>query len=201
MGVFSQVGFGLVIAANISVIVWIFIAWHRFVLLEEFPQGWIPPVRGWCVVKYFKQSIKVLAVAWIISFGVGMAFLVLFTVLTNAELLPRAVLILPTIVSMFVSYFFVFRLGLVFPAAAIGHSLSVREVFLITKGKNGTLLVLSFIQIFGLIMTSWLIDTVAAAVPTAALATEALVQLFFSLICVSVWTTLFGVFVEKRELS
>ncbi len=201
MSVVSQIGFLLIVVANLFVIIWIFVAWHRFVLLEEYPRGWIPPLKTNYILQYFTQGMKVIAIAFLVSFSVSLALLVVLVFLTNASLAPRAVLNLPPLVSAFISFFVVFRLGLAFPATAIGQVLKIKDVIKLTSGKIGTLLFLAIIQIFGMLLTSAVIGGVAITLPAFSIATEVLVQLFFSLIYVSIWTTMYGVFIEKRELA
>ncbi len=48
---------------------WVFVAWHRFVLLEEYPTGWIPAFRTDRILAYFGKALLLGLIA------VGMALI------------------------------------------------------------------------------------------------------------------------------
>ncbi|WP_170382284.1 hypothetical protein [Ruegeria atlantica] len=197
----GQAGFALVVVGNLFVILWVFVAWHRFVLLEEYPNGWIPPLHAMYLGQYLKQGVKVLAVAFVVSFLISFVCLLVLVFLTSASSLPRGVLNLPPLVSSFISFFVVFRLGITFPATAIGQTLSMKNAYYFTKGKAGSLLFLAIVQLTGIFLAEVIIGVVASFLPMLSLAADVVFHLFFSLVHVSVWTTMYGVFVEKRELA
>ncbi|WP_405108528.1 hypothetical protein L0Z65_13990 [Phaeobacter sp. BS52] len=88
---------------------WTVVAWHRYVLLEEHPQGWIPAFRAKEALWYFLRLLQLVVIgsvvygvamfvgiALISGMGmVGLAFLLVIAALI-AVFMYRLVLILPS---------------------------------------------------------------------------------------------------------
>jgi hypothetical protein len=61
---------------SMIVTLWVAVTWHRYVLLEEAPNGWIPRWNMSANCSYFYQSIKIV----LISAAVGMVMVVLIRI-------------------------------------------------------------------------------------------------------------------------
>lgn len=111
---------------------WLTVAWHRFILLDEEPAGIIPPFRGDRILSYVGHgfiltiiAIPILLVAMILAMPLVMA------AAPFAMLIPFA--------CMLVVGFLFYRVGAYLPAAAIGKTITVREAWAATKGATGTI--------------------------------------------------------------
>jgi hypothetical protein len=52
--------FSVIVVALLAMVImlWVAVAWHRFVLLAEAPNGWLPIWNGSAVASYLSQWIK-----------------------------------------------------------------------------------------------------------------------------------------------
>tara|TARA_B110001450_G_scaffold235323_1_gene239945 strand:- start:75 stop:740 length:666 start_codon:yes stop_codon:yes gene_type:complete len=177
----------------IVIILWISVAWHRYILLKQAPRAFIPEFYFKLTLVYLQKSVLMLLVAS----------------------LPMMLLYLPywmyqdaypyTLIGvMFFSFLFLtpfcaiilFRLTPLLSAAALGNDLSLKAAWTATRGQTLTLLFL-FGPAFGVLvflaqlnhenmLLSFLQETVLGWVG---------VMLWASLL-----TTVYGHYVEKRTL-
>jgi hypothetical protein len=177
----------------IVIILWISVAWHRYILLKQAPRAFIPEFYFKLTLVYLQKSVLMLLVAS----------------------LPMMLLYLPywmyqdaypyTLIGvMFFSFLFLtpfcaiilFRLTPLLSAAALGHDLGLKAAWTATRGQTLTLLFL-FGPAFGVLvflaqlnhenmLLSFLQETVLGWVG---------VMLWASLV-----TTVYGHYVEKRTL-
>lgn len=178
---------------------WIAVAWHRFVLLDEMPQTLLPPFHGDRMAAYFGRSVVLFLIILLIAIVLGFVNGIVIAA-TNGS--PLA-LMLTTLLIVFVTLVLSYRLAPMFPAAAIGKALGVREAWAATAGANGTILALALISA----LASVIVDLpvfLLREFPGGAIITflwTAVTAWFKLLIGVSILTTLYGVFVEKREIA
>ncbi len=92
---------------------WIAVAWHRFVLAEEYPKGWIPRWHGASMLGYLGRSILL---GLVVIIGVSVASLPFGLIVAG---LPGLVFLLPFVLVGLAAYLF-FRLGVMLPGAALG---------------------------------------------------------------------------------
>ncbi|MGR3761245.1 threonine dehydratase [Roseobacteraceae bacterium NS-SX3] len=184
---------GLFMALVIMVtMLWIVVSWHRFVLLEEYPSGWVPPFRFDRILSYLGHGIMISLLALI-------AFLP-FTLLAlasgrDAPLLIAVLLLAGIIAAMIVFY----RLVPLLPAAAIGKPLKLKEAWTATQGANGTIFGLMIIMLLFNIAVQ-VIAGLVSLVPVLGPAIVFAASLVLSLVSVSVLTTFYGHYVEGRPV-
>ncbi|WP_170404812.1 hypothetical protein [Ruegeria arenilitoris] len=183
------------------VTLWIFVAWHRFILLEDYPKGWIPTLRIDRLRDYIGYTFALLA----ICLGAGIFCGILIGLLTPivSAVLPFStllIMVLPLLIFTF-AYMVFLRLGCVLPAAAINAPLGLREAKQATEGKNGAIFVLAIILGTFQFLLNALIFQASLILPFAGIAGQTIIGLVLSLVNVSVLTTMYGVFIEKRELA
>jgi hypothetical protein len=182
------------IGTIVSVItsLWIAVAWHRYILLEEEPDGFLPNWNGGRMAAYFGRSILI---------GLAMVAVVLVASLPIAIGLqgPLAAAIL-SVGSIFAVFLF-YRLCAILPSAAVGEPLTMSAAWKATEGTTGTIFVIILCMIGGLILL---------VLPGAILASISLMlgiiymvaaQWFITMFGISLFTTFYGYFIEKRELS
>lgn len=173
------------IVVYLIIISWIFVAWHRYILLEEHPTGWIPTFRMDRVLAYVLAGVRFFGLFLFLGFVVG-----LLAAFTGGIAL----------VLMLVVVVIAFRFVAILPAAAIGQQLSLADSWDDTRGSTGAIIVM--LISFAILQTLLSIGIAFATqlVPFIGIASQMTVSLFMSLVNVSVMTTFYGHYVEKREL-
>ncbi|MCJ8333280.1 MAG: hypothetical protein MJH10_03375 [Epibacterium sp.] len=92
---------------------WFIVNWHRFILLEEYPQGWMPKFRGDRVLSYLGHSLLLVIV---MLCGLVPVLIVQLVVLQSGNFEILAAVMVGT---MFIISILCTRLSLILPAAAI----------------------------------------------------------------------------------
>ena len=185
--------FGLVAVIFVTMF-WIAVSWHRFILLEEYPSGIFPTFRFDRILAYLGRAlllVLLMAIAWVPG---GL----LLGALVQSSPVLAIFLVLAYVLFLVVC---LYRLTIILPAAAIGHPITLGEAWNSTTGTAGAILVLLVVAfLFQLVVQ--LVFTVLAIIPVLGI----LLTVFFGvlvlpMINVSIFTTMYGVFIEKRELS
>jgi len=171
---------------------WIFVNWHRYILLEESPRGWVPPLPLGHIGAYIFKGIQmallaalgfapVMAVALAIGFG-------------------RLAMVLAVIWAGSAIYGF-FRLSPVLPAAAVGAQLGFLEAWQATRPGAGAVVVVIFLVLALEQVTSFVGTQIFVLNPFLGMAALGVFWAVTSLISVSTLTTLYGHFVQGRALG
>jgi len=185
--------FGLMMVFAITMF-WIAVSWHRFILLEEYPRGIIPTFRFDRILAYLGRALLLgllMAIAWIPG------GLLLSALVQSSPVLA----ILATAAYMVFLVVCMYRLTIILPAAAIGHPVTLGEAWNSTTGTAGAVLVLLIVAFLFQLLVQ-LVFTVLAIIPVlGVLLTVFFGVLVLPMINVSIFTTMYGVFIEKRELS
>ncbi len=173
---------------------WVVVSWHRYVLLEEMPHGWLPPFRADRILAYFGLILMLALIAAV----------ALLPIAIMLGVLGQAAPGLMAVVGIF--YFIalvlcIYRLSVMLPASAIGQPITLATAWSRTEGAFGTLIVLLIVSaifqiivqvIFGLLMAIPVIGLALVLIPSI---------LILPLINVSILTTMYGVFVEGRSID
>ena len=195
MSSFAPVGIitGLLMAA---VYVWLAVTWHRYILLDEQPSGQLPAFHQSEMLAYAGNAILL----WLISLVV---FIVVGLVTSPLAFLGPIGAILIGVVVLAVALIVGYRLGLVLPSRAVGQRLTFGEAWAATKGQNGTVLVLAVVSAIAAVVIN-IPAMVLAVIPGIGGILATIWQLgtgWVTLVVgVSILTTLYGVFVEKRSI-
>ena len=178
---------------------WIAVAWHRFVLLDEMPGGWLPSFNSDRMLAYFGRSLLLILVAIAVAIPIGFVNGMLIYASNGSQ----PVAFLTTLVLIFVILVISYRLAPMFPGAAVGQSIGLRAAWTATSGATGTILGLAIISALA---------SVAIDLPTFILrslpAGQLLVFLWAAvtgwiklMVGASILTTIYGHYVEKREIA
>lgn len=177
--------------------VWIAVGWHRFVLLNE-ETGFLPRFRGGRMAAYVGKS---LIIGLIIMIPLGAIMLLLLSMFSSA-LSPANFFM----ITVFGLLFFVpaislsMRLGIALPAMALGEPTSLRQIWRATEGEVTTFvgltvifLILGFFQEFlqAFIADSWIITAIIWRFAC---------DWFALMLGLSVLTTLYGHYIQRRDL-
>jgi hypothetical protein len=178
----------------LAIMLWIVVSWHRFVLLEEYPEGFIPTFRSDRVLAYFGRILMLIvlgAVAMIPAmFVIGM--------MTQASAIMGILVWFATIIVLTVAFY---RASPILPAAAIGHSLKLSEAWRATSGATGAIILLVILSLLFQTLLQFLASLLLFVPIIGFLIVIFATMLIVPLINVSVLTTMYGVFIEKRDLS
>lgn len=203
-----QSGLGSVLFALVMVIylagsLWIIVSWHRFVLLEEYPQGWLPTFRFIRVLAYVGRALQLGLVMACLMVPIILVFVVVTEVFgqvgASAILMPVLMLVFSMVIVMVF-----YRLLPLLPAAAVGAPLMLAEAWLATKGASGTFIIVAILgTIFGtalnmLNMTSILL---VGSSPLLLWSVSHITGFLITFFNASLMTTIYGHFIEARALD
>lgn len=177
-----------------AVVFWVAVSWHRFVLLEEYPSGLLPVFHADRILAYFGRGVLLMLIA--MAFGVPV-FIVVGGLLESVPPLGAILGI--------VAYFFlvvaIMRLSITLPATAIGQPIRFAEAWENTKGASGAILVL-LVSSFVFQIAVQLGIALFSLIPVLGLLVSIFVGLLIiPMINLSILTTMYGVFIEKRQLT
>jgi len=173
---------------------WIVVSWHRYVLLEEMPKGWLPTFRTDRILAYFGLLLM-------LGLFAAIAMIPFFIIVAAMGEGGAGLIIIIGFVYLIAVALCFYRLSVVLPASAIGQPIGLGEAWAKTQGTFGTLLVLMIVSgifqilvqtVFGLLMAIPVIGFALVLIPSI---------LILPLINVSILTTMYGVYVEGREID
>lgn len=174
---------------------WIAVLWHRFILLSQVPESAIPPLFSGMLASYLGKTIQLALMLAVFGVALGM----LLGVAIGPFLGPSAATAIPLIlfgVLLYLSY----RLGLVFPAIALNTSMTFKSSWENTKSASGAIAQLAVIAVVFVIIIQ--IPSNMNPDPTS------IINLIYSyvvgwiamMVGISVLTTLYGIYIEGREI-
>ncbi|MGB3406478.1 MAG: hypothetical protein WBA67_03205 [Jannaschia sp.] len=190
----AQAGSALMLAlVNVLISLWIAVAWHRYVLLEEHGTGWIPPFHGNEMLGYFGRSFLIGLLVGVAILGISIPLGVLALAIPGGSLLVGAV-------ALFIGMIVFYRLAIVLPAGAIGRPMTLGEGMEATKGHTETVMVLALLTVgFSLVLqVPALLDGTAGLISAVY---QGVVGWIGLMLGVSTLTTLYGYLVEGRSVE
>lgn len=190
---------GLVTAIlAIVAFVWIAVAWHRYVLLDEEPSGQLPQFEGKRLLTYggysFLLGLIGLVVMLVIGGIVGLVFI---------PLLWAVGAIITGVISIAAVLIVGYRLAPLLPAIAVDKPISMGAAWNATASANGVIIILAIVSA---------VAAVVIDIPAMILMLAGPLGLFLAtiwtlgtgwlkmLVGVSILTTLYGHYVEGRAL-
>ena len=182
------------LSVQIIVSIWIAIAWHRFVLLNEKPAGILPDWPGTGILSYFGRSIGIMLLVLLAMLPFGMIIGLINTVVPGVTFLMPVVM-----VAVAVGVFY--RLAPVLPGIAVGRQVTLREAWQATEGQFGSILAMAgFAAVLMLLVQ---VPLMIGGNPSSIIATiySLVIGWFSVMIGSSVLTTLYGHYIEGRDLG
>ncbi|SMR82552.1 hypothetical protein SAMN04488030_2905 [Aliiroseovarius halocynthiae] len=186
---------------------WVAVAWHRYVLLEEDPGGWIPNFNGreilgyilWLLlmmVIYFAILLPFIAVAALAATGLegggtaGAGLIIVFVISGFATIIA-AVIVLT-------------RLSTCLVSRAVSQRLSLAQAWNATRGSSWPIVVYLLLMFAVMLVVGIIVSLLMAVVGVAAFVIVVpaylLLTWFLMIFQVSIMTTLYGYYIEGREL-
>ena len=180
---------------------WIAVAWHRYILLDEMPETIAPPFRGDRLLAYFGNSLLV----GLIALGIGLVVFVPLGIVAGVTAggggTPLFLLLLVPLVGYFLITAFTYRFSLILPASAIGKPITLSQAWAATSVANGTIFALAFMSVLCIVLLTlpglWIRSNVGSL---AAVIWQTLVGWIELMVGVSIITTLYGHYIEKRPV-
>lgn len=172
---------------------WVAVAWHRYVLLTEYPDGVLPRFHGAEMAKYLGKTMLLLLI--VIAPG---AIVVLLGSRTGAigggsVTLALVLVLILTWVSM--------RLSVILPAAAVGKPLRLAEAWQATRPISVGLIGLLFLTCLVAIVPAIVIGVLLTMAPMLGVVFASILQWLMTLLSLSIATTLYGIYIEGRRLD
>lgn len=184
---------------SVLIYLWIAVGWHRFVLLDEESAAPLPPFHGDRLLAYLGRLLQLCLIGLVVGLVLGL-FLGLLAYLSqgNVVFLTIVPVILLTIL-LLLSY----RVAPIFPGAAIGRPVNIGGAWRATTGATGAIFVLAVASA----IASVVIDLPAhllGLLPMGGIVS--LVWLVITgwikmMVGISIVTTIYGVYVEKRTIA
>lgn len=176
---------------------WVAVSWHRYCLLEEFPDSVLPAFNGSRILAYFGWGL-LLALIFVAAFGVLGGLMALFGVFGGPDFSPIGLVVFG--IGAIFMLWVVQRIALVLPASAIGNPITFGESWRATQSVGLALIVTLFlIAAFG-----FGTGFIAGFLGSFSLLLGQLLQLvsnwLITMVSLSILTTFYGFCIEKREL-
>ncbi|MDR0808832.1 MAG: hypothetical protein LBE86_06875 [Gemmobacter sp.] len=189
---------GLLAVVVIGVIgsFWIAVSWHRFVLGNERGRTFVPPFHGGLIWGYFWRSLIIGLMMVLIAVVIGMLATLVVVPMAKGSWVGVALLVLIMVVPVLTVFY---RFGTVLPGAALGREVSLSDGWAATTGATGTIALLAMISGAATVLLDapnfWL---PAGSIP--ALLWGVVAGWMQLMVGVSILTTLYGHYIEKRPL-
>ena len=181
-------------AAAIFIFGWIAVAWHRFILLEEYP-GVLPALADRPIGNYVAKSIVIALILILIGAAAGMVVMMLLS-MGGLFLLSMGM----GLVMLLINYLGL-RFGLILPAAAVGQNMSIGQSMEKTKSASGQILGVTTILIALNFASTLIVGMFYEFATIIAFVLDIATNWLFIMVNVSVLTTLYGMLIEGRELA
>ncbi len=177
---------------------WVVVAWHRFVLLDEAPGPLLPTWRGDRILAYFIKSLLITALVFLAGVVMGIVVVAIGAVAHGSWpiLLPLSLALYAVVV--LISY----RVSPMLPAVAIGEQMTFGDAWRATKGASDEILILAVESVIASAVISLPIYVLPANLVGSLLSMvwSAGVTWLTTMVGVSILTTLYGHFVQGRAL-
>ena len=181
--------------ANGITALWAAVAWHRFILLDETAVGWVAPLKWDRIAAYFVRSIIV-----------GLLFvplLIAFAILnfTMMGLGGGVGTVAAVVVMIFAVLVISYRLSPVLVAAALGAPLPIAQAWEATRGHAGEFLGLSVLSLISVGVVAALTWAIGRGNYALAMAWDVIAEWGWRIGAISIITTIYGHYVEKRPIG
>ncbi len=207
---FSGSNVGVVMGLFIAAMVFLFwgvtlvaIAWHRYILLEEVPQGLVPYRKEFQVGRYFWLGIGISLLATLV---VGLVSVILGMIVgpfvastTTGQGVGGISFFMSLLMGVILAVIYL-RMALVLPAVALGGQLTIGQAWTQTSGYTGAIFVLALALAFINAVVPIVITLVLGELVWINMAAVVLYQWFYFMLSISVLSTLYGHIVQKREV-
>ncbi len=178
---------------------WIAVMWHRYILRNETTSALVPKFHPSEIMAYFGKTVQLGLILLVVYTGTllvaGLVLGIIAQVigLTNLDLVFRAMLGISIL-------YFSYRFSAVLPGAALAKPITFKEAWVKTAPASGAILGLAVIIVIFTQLVQ--IPSMLNPDPTSAIniAYEFVLGWIVMLLGVSILTTLYGIYIEGREI-
>lgn len=206
-------GFILLAIVGFIFVLWsvslIAIVWHRFILLEETPQGLIPYRKEFRVGRYFWTGIGISLLAAIVAMVIGGILLMILGPSIGAAMQGGgqgggAVLLglLGALLTSVIVTVFYLRMALILPGIALDEGLTLAQSWEASKGFSGAIAMLAVMMAVLNIAMGFVLDLFPQSGGAGMLRAGAQLAFnwFYFMLNISILSTLYGLILQKREV-
>ena len=198
MGGGMGLGVVLVLVVTLIIGIWIAGAWHRYVLLGEEPVGYVPPFMGERMGQYFIKSLLIGLVLLVLGMILGMIVGTLFGRLMMDG--PLMAMLLMAVLVQLPLIFLGLRMAAALPGTALGENPPFLAGWQATAGEWRPLLQLSVIMALALWAVNLISWFVFGGYGLMANIWQLIAGWPVTMVGLSILTTLYGHYIEKRPL-
>lgn len=196
----AGMGIGALVVLLVAIVtgLWIAVGWHRYVLLNEKP-ALLPTFRQDRMLAYFLRSLLLGLIILLPAIVWGMVVGVLFTPFVGGGVGLVSVLLMTLIIQLPL-VFLGLRLSAALPGQALGAETEVLAGWRATAHDNRALAELAVIIVAAIFVLNLIGLLVFGHSAITSLLWQVVTNWFVTMIGVSVLTTLYGHYIEKRAL-
>lgn len=196
----AGLGIGALVVLLVAVVtgLWIAVGWHRYVLLNEKPDL-LPAFCQDRMLAYFLRSLALGLIILLPAIVWGMVVGVLFMPFVGSGVGLVAVLLMSLIIQLPL-IFLGLRLSAALPGQALGAESEVLAGWRATAHDNRALAELAVIIVAAIFVLNLIGLLVFGQSAVASLVWQVVTNWFVTMVGVSILTTLYGHYIEKRPL-
>ncbi|MCC5969928.1 MAG: hypothetical protein JJU15_08255 [Pararhodobacter sp.] len=194
---------GLIVLVQVVSSLWIAVAWHRFVLHGEEPGAALPAFNGQAIWSYIVGGVIFVLVLIVVAIPFGILAGLIAAPLMTSPVTGSAIVSGAILFAVFwlpVTYFS-YRISPILPSAALQQRLPLKEAWYATGTSGAAFLVLAVASLLAVWLANLPVTLLAHVSTFLAFVWAFLVQWAVLLVGVSVLTTIYGHYVEKRALN
>ncbi len=202
-GDYPHGGAALVMLLQGVTALWVAVAWHRFILREEAPGTFVPAFNGRAILSYLWAGVIFLLVMILVAIPFGVLAGILAAPVMASPTAGTALssgLILFLLLWLPVTYIS-YRISPILPAAALRDPLPLREAWYATGASGPAFVVLAVASVLLVWLANLPVVPLSRGARLLGFVWAFVVQWGVLLVGVSVLTTIYGLFIEKRELN
>lgn len=180
---------------------WVAVAWHRFVLLEEYP-GFLPALSGRAIWSYIGRAIKLALLLLLFAIPLSLiAGLVLMPVVDGPQsVLFLASLIVAVVLGTILTTLSI-RFGLILPAGALDRPMTLRESWTATAPVSMAIMTAVLILVVLNVAASAVLGLLLGGTVLYGIANDLLVNWVSLMVGLSILTTIYGHVIEGRPID
>lgn len=193
--------FPFALIGGVITFLWVATAWHRFILLEEVPGAMGPRFNGAAIGRYFAAGFVLGLLIFVVAFAMMFIGGIVGGIVASMGLGAWGFGIVMGLIAFIPILIAFYRLSPILPSAAVGPRITVGEAWSATSGSNGAMLMLALISFLASYAITWPLGLLAATAAPVAIVFQVIVQWITTMYGISIMTTIYGHFVEKRDLN
>lgn len=182
---------------------WIAVAWHRYILLEEQPGAFMPRWNGAAIWEYFKAGfvLAIIVIIAVIPMMLIGGILLFPMIMANPDDPSMLAGLLAMLIIYLPAAYIAYRISPILPSASVGTRMTVKDAWSATSSSGASFVILAVVSV----IAGWLLNMPASILARGALPLGliwvAVAQTVSVLVGISILTTIYGHYVQKRDLN